>query len=190
MSDEVFEEMSLYVVAAHALPLAALGAAALMTLTHSSPAAPRSCSARCLARSTVTVSAGQAAMCKRTTTHVLNDPRTLFSDGESALVVKRWFHRADDDATGCTFVEWDPNWTPEDNTRYANNFIEVRAETFNECECEFYIGVKVCQGKQLNKDGVLDEKKEFGRFESNHNYESSSGILFLFSVSATSFNQL
>ena len=33
---------------------------------------------------------------------------TRFYDGESALVVKRWFHRTDDDASGCTFVEWDP----------------------------------------------------------------------------------
>ena len=31
-----------------------------------------------------------------------------FSDGESALVVKRWFHRTDDDASGCTFKEMDP----------------------------------------------------------------------------------
>jgi len=30
-----------------------------------------------------------------------------FYDGESALVVRRWFHRTDDDATGCTFVEQD-----------------------------------------------------------------------------------
>ena len=22
--------------------------------------------------------------------------------------MKRWFHRADDDASGCTFIEWDP----------------------------------------------------------------------------------
>lgn len=33
---------------------------------------------------------------------------TCFYDGEAALVVKRWFHRIDDDASGCTFVEWDP----------------------------------------------------------------------------------
>ena len=33
---------------------------------------------------------------------------TRFYDGEAALVVKRWFHRTDDDASGCTFVEWDP----------------------------------------------------------------------------------
>ena len=30
-----------------------------------------------------------------------------FHDGESALVVKRWFHRTDDDASGCVFVEQD-----------------------------------------------------------------------------------
>ena len=28
--------------------------------------------------------------------------------GESALKVERWFHRTPDDASGCTFVEWDP----------------------------------------------------------------------------------
>ena len=33
---------------------------------------------------------------------------TRFYDGESALKVKRWFHRTDDDPSGCTFVEWDP----------------------------------------------------------------------------------
>ena len=33
---------------------------------------------------------------------------TRFYDGEAALVIERWFHRADDDASGCTFVEWDP----------------------------------------------------------------------------------
>ena len=33
---------------------------------------------------------------------------TRFYNGEAALVVKRWFHRADDDVSGCTFVEWDP----------------------------------------------------------------------------------
>lgn len=31
-----------------------------------------------------------------------------FYDGEAALAVRRWFHRTDDDASGCTFVEWDP----------------------------------------------------------------------------------
>ena len=30
-----------------------------------------------------------------------------YNDGESALKVKRWFHRTADDATGCTFIEWD-----------------------------------------------------------------------------------
>ena len=30
-----------------------------------------------------------------------------FYDGEAALVVRRWFHRTDDDASGCTFVEQD-----------------------------------------------------------------------------------
>ena len=33
---------------------------------------------------------------------------TRFYDGEAALCVKRWFHRWDGDASGCTFVEWDP----------------------------------------------------------------------------------
>ena len=33
---------------------------------------------------------------------------TRFYDGEAALKVKRWFHRVDDDASGCTFVEHDP----------------------------------------------------------------------------------
>ena len=33
---------------------------------------------------------------------------TRFYDGESALTIKRWFHRTEDDASGCTFVEWDP----------------------------------------------------------------------------------
>uniref|UniRef100_A0A7S0Q7Q9 Uncharacterized protein n=1 Tax=Coccolithus braarudii TaxID=221442 RepID=A0A7S0Q7Q9_9EUKA len=28
-------------------------------------------------------------------------------NGESALKVQRWFHRTDDDASGCTFIEWD-----------------------------------------------------------------------------------
>ena len=37
---------------------------------------------------------------------------TRFYDGESALTVKRWFHRTDDDPTGCTFVEWDPKEDP------------------------------------------------------------------------------
>ena len=30
------------------------------------------------------------------------------SSSESAVVVKRWFHRTDDDASGCTFTELDP----------------------------------------------------------------------------------
>lgn len=33
---------------------------------------------------------------------------TRYYDGEAAMVVKRWFHRTDDDASGCTFVEFDP----------------------------------------------------------------------------------
>ena len=32
---------------------------------------------------------------------------TRYYNGEAALVIKRWFHRADDDASGCTFIEWD-----------------------------------------------------------------------------------
>jgi len=32
-------------------------------------------------------------------------------DGEAALIIKRWFHRTDDDASGCTFVD------PEKETR-------------------------------------------------------------------------
>ena len=32
-----------------------------------------------------------------------------FYDGESARKVKRWFHRCDDDASGCKFIEWDPS---------------------------------------------------------------------------------
>ena len=31
-----------------------------------------------------------------------------FYNGEKALVVKRWLHRVEDDASGLTFVEWDP----------------------------------------------------------------------------------
>ena len=31
-----------------------------------------------------------------------------FYNGESALVVKRWLHRVEADASGLTFVEWDP----------------------------------------------------------------------------------
>ena len=31
-----------------------------------------------------------------------------FYNGESALVVKRWVHRVDDDAAGLTFADWDP----------------------------------------------------------------------------------
>lgn len=33
---------------------------------------------------------------------------TRYYDGDAALVVKRWFHRVDSDASGCTFAEWDP----------------------------------------------------------------------------------
>ena len=33
---------------------------------------------------------------------------TRFYDGECALTVKRWFDRTNDDASGCTFIEWDP----------------------------------------------------------------------------------
>ena len=33
---------------------------------------------------------------------------TLFYDGQSALVVKRWLHRVDDDDSRLTFEEWDP----------------------------------------------------------------------------------
>ena len=32
----------------------------------------------------------------------------LFYNGNSAIVVKRWFHRVDDDASGRTFVEYNP----------------------------------------------------------------------------------
>ena len=31
-----------------------------------------------------------------------------FYDGDSALVVKRWLHRVDEDASGLTFATWDP----------------------------------------------------------------------------------
>jgi hypothetical protein len=31
-----------------------------------------------------------------------------FYNGDSALVVKRWLHRVDEDASGLSFVEWDP----------------------------------------------------------------------------------
>ena len=31
-----------------------------------------------------------------------------FYNGDSAIVVKRWFHRVDDDASGRTFVEYNP----------------------------------------------------------------------------------
>mmetsp|Transcript_31766 Transcript_31766/g.68266 ORF Transcript_31766/g.68266 Transcript_31766/m.68266 type:complete len:114 (-) Transcript_31766:35-376(-) len=33
---------------------------------------------------------------------------TRFDDGDEALVVKRWLHRDPSDASGLTFVEWDP----------------------------------------------------------------------------------
>ena len=33
---------------------------------------------------------------------------TRFYDGERALVVKRWLHRVEEDASGLTFEEWDP----------------------------------------------------------------------------------
>ena len=33
---------------------------------------------------------------------------TRYYNGEAAIVVKRWFHRTDDDPLGRTFVEWDP----------------------------------------------------------------------------------
>lgn len=33
---------------------------------------------------------------------------TRYYNGEAAIVVKRWFHRTDDDPSGRTFVEWDP----------------------------------------------------------------------------------
>jgi len=33
---------------------------------------------------------------------------TCFYNGQHALKVKRWFHRTDYDASGCTFVPWDP----------------------------------------------------------------------------------
>ena len=33
---------------------------------------------------------------------------TRFFNGDRALVVKRWLHRVDEDASGLTFEEWDP----------------------------------------------------------------------------------
>jgi hypothetical protein len=30
------------------------------------------------------------------------------ASGDEALVIKRWFHRSAEDASGLTFVEWDP----------------------------------------------------------------------------------
>ena len=33
---------------------------------------------------------------------------TRFYNGERVVVVKRWLHRVDDDASGLTFKEWDP----------------------------------------------------------------------------------
>ena len=31
-----------------------------------------------------------------------------FYNGDRVVVIKRWLHRVDDDASGLTFVEWDP----------------------------------------------------------------------------------
>ena len=42
-------------------------------------------------------------------------------------VVKRWFHRADDDASGCTFIEWDP-------TKEAAPGVPPAALLFNSCK--------------------------------------------------------
>jgi hypothetical protein len=33
---------------------------------------------------------------------------TRFVNGDRALVVKRWLHRVDEDASGLTFEEWNP----------------------------------------------------------------------------------
>ena len=43
--------------------------------------------------------------CMCVCTHVQG---TRFYDGERALVVKRWLHRVEEDASGLTFEEWDP----------------------------------------------------------------------------------
>jgi hypothetical protein len=41
---------------------------------------------------------------------------TRFYNGDRALVIKRWLHRVEEDASGLTFQEWtqdvDTSWTP------------------------------------------------------------------------------
>ena len=59
---------------------------------------------------------------------------TLFYDGQSALVVKRWLHRVDDDASGLTFEEWDPTADVDDTQPPAAMIInssELRGPVFN-----------------------------------------------------------
>jgi hypothetical protein len=59
---------------------------------------------------------------------------TLFYDGQSALVVKRWLHRVDDDASGLTFEEWDPTADVDDTQPPAAMIInssELRGAGFN-----------------------------------------------------------
>ena len=59
---------------------------------------------------------------------------TRFYDGQSALVVKRWLHRVDDDASGLTFEEWDPTENVDDTQPAATMIInssELRGAGFN-----------------------------------------------------------
>ena len=61
---------------------------------------------------------------------------TRFYDGEAALVVKRWFHRLDDDASGRAFIEWDP--ATEDTATDA----PPAAMIFNSCKLRAVFGVE------------------------------------------------
>lgn len=56
-----------------------------------------------------------------------------FSNGERAVVVKRWLHRVDEDAAGLTFEEWDPSKDADPNqppVAMIINSSELRAAGF------------------------------------------------------------
>jgi len=48
---------------------------------------------------------------------------TRFFNGDRALVVKRWLHRVDEDASGLTFEEWNPAQTVDTSQEPASMII-------------------------------------------------------------------
>ncbi len=50
---------------------------------------------------------------------------TRFFNGDRALVVKRWLHRVDEDASGLTFEEWNPAQAVDTSQEPAPMIIRV-----------------------------------------------------------------